>query len=88
MYGDHLFHCRLCFFTSGVIMEYPGLVTSYSVNQKVEFIFQFKVYADFDLFYFLITHQNIWHHFMHIFLVIKSLIIILLIYYILHLSHQ
>jgi len=64
-------------------MEYPGLATSHSVVQKVELFFiSFKVYADFDLFYFLITHQNIWHHFVHMFLVIKSLIIILLTYYV------
>jgi len=64
-------------------MEYPGLVTSHSVVQKVELFFiSFKVYADFDLFYFLITHQNIWNHFVHMFLVIKSLIIILLTYYV------
>jgi hypothetical protein len=69
-------------------MEYPKLVTSYVV-QKVELFFgSFKVYADFDLFYFLITHQNIWHHFVHTFLVIKSSIRILLTYYVYHLSNQ
>jgi len=64
MHGDHLLHCRLFCFTFGVITEYPRLVTIYNAVQKVELFFSsFKIYADFDLFYFLITHHNIWQHF-------------------------